>query len=121
MLNALERYDKNEAPIVVYRVKNDTIDNKKDIKNDMEQISLIEIDDKIDKNSKVVSLKNFLDLVKELKGNVWIVCNWALKDTLEEHRKGIHNLYCFYLIESKEVNQFILAHMFRFFYSIIFI
>ena len=97
MFKILEKYDKDEAPIVVYRVDN---------KQGEEQNSFSGIDIKIDNNLTNVSLESFFDFVKKLNGNVWIVCNWKYSEALEEHRKEISNLKCFYLIESEEVNNY---------------
>ena len=92
MLYKLENYDKNEAPLVVYRVYGDGSEY-----------------DKLDPQTKI-NIDNFVTLLSELKSNVWLIANnentfvRKVQETLNKSKQN--NFSFFYLIESKEVLYF---------------
>ena len=99
MLYKLEKYDKNEAPVVIYRVVDDESLMNKEGK---QQIVVIEKDGQI-----ILNVKDFFDLISQLNGNVWLIVNvenTVLRETLESFK--MPNLFLFCLIESKEVFYF---------------
>ena len=103
MFNILEKYDKNEAPVVIYRIVDDESLINKDGK---QQIFIMDKDDKINLN-----VNDFFTLISKLSGNVWLIVNGentVLREKFESFKAP--NLFLFCLIESKKV--FILQDFF---------
>ena len=96
MLYKLDRYDKNEAPVVVYRFVNDEAIINQDGNY---QIIITDNDIKIKLN-----VNDFFTLISKLNGNVWIIANGentVVREALESFK--MPNLFVFYLIEFKKV------------------